>query len=186
MYFKVGKEHFCYARCIRVVVAFACIQGFHGFHFFIGELEVEDVDVSFDSFLVGGFREDDESFLVFEAEDDLAQVLSVFFSEGCDDGAFKEGFVSVAERVPCFEADVVFCHELTDFLLLVERVAFDLVDAWHGVELRNEGVPDLQCHVGNADGADLAFFLGFFHSFPCARYVAVWLMDEVEVDVAET
>lgn len=64
MYFKVGKEHFCYARCIRVVVAFACIQGFHGFHFFIGELEVEDVDVFFDSFLVGGFREDDESFLV--------------------------------------------------------------------------------------------------------------------------
>ena len=138
MYFKVGKEHFCYARCIRVVVAFACIQGFHGFHFFIGELEVEDVDVFFDSFLVGGFREDDESFLVFEAEDDLARVLSVFFSEVCDDGVFKEGFVSVAERVPCFEADVVFCHELTDFLLLVERVAFDLVDAWHGVELGKE------------------------------------------------
>lgn len=71
-------------------------------------------------------------------------------------------------------------------MLLEVRVEFHLVNGWGDVEVRYLLLPELWRHVGNPDGTDLTGLLGFLQDPPGFVNLAVWLVQEVEVDVVQT
>ena len=91
------QQHVAHARRFRVVAALSRIEAAHPRHVFVGQGKIEDVYVVGHVLGIGRFRQDDEAFLYFEAQDDLAGCLIVLMGQGRDEGMGEEGFVAVAK-----------------------------------------------------------------------------------------
>lgn len=96
MYLIGFQQHVAHARRFRVVAAFSRIEAAHPRHVFIGQGKIEDGDIIGHVLGIGRLRQDDEAFLYFEAQDDLAGCLIVFMGQGRDEGMGEKGFVAVA------------------------------------------------------------------------------------------
>ena len=94
--------------------------------------------------------------------------------------------ITMSQRLICFDLYVIFSEQLAQFALLEERMTFDLIDRRQSGKLRNKGLPDLRCHIAYADRPQLALCLGFFQCFPCAGYIAIGLMQQIQIDVVRT
>mgnify|MGYP004732025659 CR=1 FL=1 len=111
MDFIFFQQHFSDAGSFRVVNAFARIQSAHLLHFLFGQCKIKNVDISGDSGRGGGFRQNDDSFLHFKAQDNLPAVLMIFFRQQCDEWMGKQFFISMAKRIACFQSDIIFGKE---------------------------------------------------------------------------
>ena len=58
--------------------------------------KIEDGDIVGHVLRIGRLRQDDEAFLYFEAQDNLAGCLIVFMGQGRDEGMGEKGFIAVA------------------------------------------------------------------------------------------
>ena len=66
-------------------------------------------------------------------ENDLSDRLAVLFCNRYKDFVMEDIVLSLGERTPRFDLDVVFFEKLLCFNLLMERVRFDLVDGWQNL-----------------------------------------------------
>ena len=91
-----------------LIEAFPAIEGCHGGHVAICELEVEDIDVVGDVRWVLGAGDDDISLLDMSAHNDLSRRFAILDSEVAHDGLVHDAAVTApAERVPRLQRNVV-------------------------------------------------------------------------------
>ena len=89
------------------------------------------------------------------------------------------------ERIPGFKLCIRFCHQRTDLFLLEQRVEFHLIDSRLCREVRNKLLPDRRRHIADADGSQRPFRLCLLHSFPGAGHVAIGLVNEIQINIAQ-
>ena len=96
MYLIRIQQHVAHARRFRVVAALSRIEAAHPHHVLVGQGKIEDGYIVGHVLRIARLRQDDEAFLYFEAQDDLAGCLIVFMGQGRDEGMGEKGFVAVA------------------------------------------------------------------------------------------
>ena len=93
--------------------------------------------------------------------------------------------LSLGERTPRFDLDVVPFEKLLCFNLLMERVRFDLIDGWHDLVMYDEIHYAVRMKVAESDRSDTAFTIQIFHRTPRTVNVTVGLMDKIKVEIVE-
>lgn len=84
----------------------ALVQGPDGVHLVGGQLKVEDLLVGLDPRLMNGLREDDDPFLVLEAQDDLTDVLTVLLGEVVEQWLGEQVLVTLTQWCPGLQGRV--------------------------------------------------------------------------------
>ena len=82
MYLIGFQQHVAHARRFRVVAALSRIEAAHPHHVLVGQGKIEDGYIVGHVLRIGRLRQDDEAFLYFEAQDNLAGCLIVFMGQG--------------------------------------------------------------------------------------------------------
>lgn len=94
-------EHAC---CFGIVVveekAFARVERGDGGHVFIGECEIEDIDILLHPLDVGRFRNDDYAALYEPTQGDLRHRFAVFMTDFGKNRIREEAVTSLCQRPP--------------------------------------------------------------------------------------
>lgn len=143
-----------------LVEAFPAIEGCHGGHVAICELEVEDIDVVGDVRRILGAWNDDISLLDMPTHNDLSRRFAILDSEVAHDGLVHDAAVAApAERVPRLQCNVVLGEQLLQFSLREIRMALDLNEGWNDLAIREKLLDFVLVEIGDSDGAELAFLV---------------------------
>ena len=93
--------------------------------------------------------------------------------------------LSLGERTPRFDLNVVFFEKLLRFNLLMERVRFDLVDGGHDLVMNDEIHDAVRMKVADPDSSYTALTIQLFHRTPRTVNVTVGLMDKIKIEIVE-
>ena len=161
----------------------AGVQRVHLIHFVFCQFKIENTEVAGNSHRVGGLGQHDQAALYFKSKDDLASILAILLCQLGDNRVGEQAAVPVAQRLISLDLYIVSRQQFPQLPLLEEGVALHLVHRREDLELGDEFLPDLRGHVADTDRPDLSLGLGLLQGLPCARHIAVWLVEQVEVHI---
>lgn len=126
--------------------------------------EAEGLHVGLDAVGRQRLGQDDVAARGAPVEQDLGRRLAVLLGD-LDDARVLQ-LVAARQRRVRLNGDAVLAAHLDEVLTLAERVHLDLVDGRHNLGLGQQLVQVRGAEVGDADGSDLAEFLGCLQSSP--------------------
>ena len=95
----------------------------------------------------------------------------------------KQTIFSFCKRSPGFWLNATALHPWHGMQLLVEGVNFNLVYRRGNVVEGDKIGQSVRMEVADANGANFACLLQFFHSTPCPMDIAIRLVNQIQVDV---
>ena len=91
----------------------------------------------------------------------------------------------MSQRLIGLNLYIILSKKRTQLFLLEEGIALHLVYSRHRRKLRHKFLPDLRCHVADANGSYLSFRLCFLQGFPCSGHIPVGLVQQIQVYIVK-
>src|SRR5690242_21580638 len=152
-------------------------------HVLGAQLEIKNCEILGHAFLSHRLGENDDASLRHPAEDDLCHAALVSLGDAQQQRVCEDVIAPLGERSPGFRLDIVCLKKRLRIDLLMEGIDFDLIDRRYDLVVNHQVHEAVRMKVRNADGLDRASAIRLLHRAPLAIYVAIGLMNQVQVEV---
>ena len=111
--------------------------------------------------------------------------FSVFHPGLFKDFIGKNIFQSFTQRRPCLRLYAQLFHNPQGVVLMIERMQLHLIDHGRHCTVQTQVGQPLRTEVAHTNGSDLSIFIEFLKGAPRTVIVAVWLVNEIQIDIVK-